>query len=64
MTCAEMKTLIIGPIATAPAAFDESCEIDYGLMAAATERWIEVGLFCSHRRRLHSWNNTITEVLS
>ena len=34
----------MGPIATVPTAFDDSYRIDYGLMAAATEGWIEAGL--------------------
>ncbi len=44
MTCEQLKRLIVGPIATVPTAFNDSYEIDYGLMAAATERWIEAGL--------------------
>ena len=44
MISAQTKELIVGPIATVPTAFDESYEVDYGLMADATERWIEAGL--------------------
>lgn len=44
MTCAQMRKLIVGPIATVPTAFDDNYQVDYGLMAAATERWTETGL--------------------
>jgi 4-hydroxy-tetrahydrodipicolinate synthase len=40
----ELRKLIVGPIATIPTAFNDNYEIDYGLMAAATELWIEAGL--------------------
>ncbi len=39
-----MRKLIVGAIATVPTAFDDNFEIDHGLMAAATEGWIEAGL--------------------
>lgn len=44
VTCAHLRKLIVGPIATVPTAFDDSYKIDHGLMAASTERWIEAGL--------------------
>ena len=40
----EIRKLIVGPIATVPTPFDDRYEVDYGLMAEATERWIEGGL--------------------
>ena len=44
MTCEELRDLIVGPIATVPTAFDANYQIDYGLMAEATQHWIEAGL--------------------
>ncbi len=44
MNRTQLRKLIVGPIATVPAAFDHKFEIDHGLMATATERWIEAGL--------------------
>lgn len=44
MTRTEMRNLIVGPIATVPTAFDHNYRIDYGLMASATEGWIQAGL--------------------
>jgi 4-hydroxy-tetrahydrodipicolinate synthase len=40
----EAKAQIQGVIATVPTAFDSKYEVDYGLMAEATEVWIERGL--------------------
>jgi 4-hydroxy-tetrahydrodipicolinate synthase len=40
----EIRELIVGPIATVPTPFDDRYRVDYGLMAEATERWIEGGL--------------------
>lgn len=44
MTHAQLRKLIVGPIATVPTAFNNNFDIDHGHMAAATERWIEGGL--------------------
>jgi 4-hydroxy-tetrahydrodipicolinate synthase len=44
MTRKQMRELIVGPIATVPTAFNDEYQIDYGLMAVATEHWIEAGL--------------------
>lgn len=44
MNTEQIKELIVGPIAAVPTAFDASFRIDHGLMAAATERWIDQGL--------------------
>ena len=40
----ELRKLIVGPIATVPTPFDSEHRVDYGVMAAATDRWIEGGL--------------------
>ena len=40
----EIRELIVGPMATVPTPFGEGYRVDYGLMAEATERWIEGGL--------------------
>ena len=40
----EIRKLIVGPIATVPTPFDDRYRVNYGLMADATERWIEGGL--------------------
>jgi 4-hydroxy-tetrahydrodipicolinate synthase len=44
MPSEHLRKLIVGPIATVPTAFNDDFEIDHGLMAASTERWIEAGL--------------------
>jgi len=40
----ELRRLIVGAIATVPTPFDDRFRVDYGVMAAATDRWIEAGL--------------------
>lgn len=40
----EIRRQMIGVVATVPTAFDDDYRVDYGLMAAATEHWIENGL--------------------
>jgi 4-hydroxy-tetrahydrodipicolinate synthase len=41
---AELRKLLVGPIATVPTPFDDDFELDYGRMAAATQHWVENGL--------------------
>ena len=40
----ELKTLIVGPIATVPTPFDEDFHVDLGRMAEMTRWWVESGL--------------------
>ena len=40
----EIRRQMSGVVATVPTPFDEYYNVDYGLMAAATELWIEKGL--------------------
>jgi 4-hydroxy-tetrahydrodipicolinate synthase len=40
----EIRKQMKGVVATVPTPFDENYRVDYGVMAAATERWIENGL--------------------
>ena len=44
MTRECLRSPIVGPIATVPTAFKVDYQIDWGLMAVATEKWIEAGL--------------------
>ena len=44
MTRDELKSFIRGPIATVPTPFDDDFEVDHGLMAAATQYWVDQGL--------------------
>lgn len=44
MNRGELRTLIQGPIATLPTAFDEQFRVDFGVMATLTEWWVENGL--------------------
>lgn len=40
----ELKQLIQGPVATVPTPFDDSYEVDFGLMAELTRLWVDSGL--------------------
>ena len=40
----DIRRQMVGVVATVPTPFDEYYNVDYGLMAAATELWIERGL--------------------
>lgn len=40
----EIRRQMTGVVATVPTPFDDDYRVDHGLMAAATERWIEGGL--------------------
>ena len=40
----EIRRQMVGVVATAPTPFDEYYRVDYGMMAAATELWVERGL--------------------
>ncbi len=44
MDRAELKQLIVGPIATVPTPFDNDFEVDYGRMYELTQRWVQQGL--------------------
>ena len=40
----EIKSLVVGPIATVPTPFDDDFEVDYPTMADLTQWWVESGL--------------------
>lgn len=40
----EIKSLIVGPVATVPTPFDSDFEVDYGRMYELTQRWVDGGL--------------------
>jgi 4-hydroxy-tetrahydrodipicolinate synthase len=44
MQRAELKKLIVGPVATVPTPFDDDFEVDYGRLAEFTQWWVESGL--------------------
>lgn len=40
----ELKSMMVGPVATVPTPFDNDFEVDYGLMAELTQWWVASGL--------------------
>ena len=44
ITIEEIKSLIVGPIATVPTPFDDEFEVDYGKMHELTQMWVDEGL--------------------
>lgn len=44
MNIEEIKSLIVGPIATVPTPFDDEFEVDYGKMHELTQMWVDEGL--------------------
>ena len=40
----EIKSFVVGPIATVPTPFDDDFEVDYATMADLTQWWVEGGL--------------------
>ena len=44
MNIEEIKSLIVGPIATVQTPFDDKFEVDYGKMYELTQMWVDEGL--------------------